>query len=100
MTSSVATLVKCVNDKGKSALWVARKAADEIKEERATHQLQSQVWVVTKALCYNGSERWEDHREFVDEDQKDVCEFAQIQVVPPAEKGPSKVALLVEVCTD
>ena len=53
-----------------------------------------------KTLCYNGSERGEYHREFVDECQEDVHGLTQIQVVPPAEKGSSKVALLMELCTD
>jgi len=33
----VATLVKCVDDKDKSVLLVARKGADQFKEERAFH---------------------------------------------------------------
>ena len=33
VTLSIATLVKCVNDKGKSVLRVARKRAEEIKKE-------------------------------------------------------------------
>jgi len=38
-TSRVATLVKCINDKGESVLWVVRKGANEIKEESAFHRL-------------------------------------------------------------
>ncbi len=36
-TLSIATLVKCVNYKHESVIRVARKGADEIKEERAFH---------------------------------------------------------------
>src|SRR5258706_11665234 len=56
-TLSIATLVKCVNYKDESALRVARKGVDEIKEERASHRLRSEVWVVAKVFCYNGSKR-------------------------------------------
>ena len=99
-TSSVATLVKCVNDKGKSVLRVARKGADEIKEERAPHRFRGKVWVVAKVFCYNGSKRGEDYGKFVDERRKDVYGLAQIRVVPPTEECSSKVASLVKVCTD
>ena len=34
---SIATLVKCVNDKDESIFWVVRKGAEEIKEEAAFH---------------------------------------------------------------
>src|SRR5258706_6371587 len=97
---SIATLVKCVNNKDESVLRVARKGADQIKEERAFHRLWSEVRVVVKVSCYNGSKRGKDHGEFVDESRKDVDGFAQIRVVPPAEKGSSKVLLLVKACTD
>src|SRR6267154_6600057 len=90
-TSSVATLVKCINDKNESVLQVGRKGADEFKEESAFHRLRSQVWVVTKAFCYNCSKRGEDYGEFVDESWKDIHGFAQIRVVSPAEKRSSKV---------
>src|SRR5258706_15105103 len=63
---SIATLVKCVNDKDESVLRVARKGAYEIKEERAFHRLQSKFWVVAKVVCYNGSKRGEVCGEFVD----------------------------------
>ena len=99
-TPRVTTLVKCVNDKDESVLRLARKGADEIKEESAFHRLWSKVWVFTKVLCYNGSERGEEYGEFVDESGKDVHGIAQIRVVPPAEKGSSKVVSLVKVCTD
>ena len=33
----VTTFVECVNDKDESVLWVARKVADELKEERILH---------------------------------------------------------------
>ena len=97
---SIATLVKCVNNKDESVLRVARKGVDEIKEERAFHRLRSKVWVVAKASCYNGSKRGEEYGEFVDESRKDVYGFAQIRVVPPAEKRSSKVVSLVKGCAD
>ena len=97
---SIATLVKCVNDKDESVLRVARKGADEIKEEMAFHRLRSKVWVVAKAVGYNSSKRWEDGSEFVDECRKDVHGLAQNRVVPPAEKCSSKVVSLVKACAD
>ena len=99
-TLSIATFVKCVNDKDESVLRVARKGADEIKEERAFHRLRSQVWVITKVFCYNGSKRGEEFGEFVDESGEDAYGLAQIRVVPPAEKRSSKVVSLVKVCAD
>src|SRR5258706_15976371 len=99
-TLSIATLVKCVNNKGKSALRVARKGVDEIKEERASHRLRSEVWVIAKVFCYNGSKRGKEYGKFVDESRKDVHGLAQIRVVPLAEKGSSKVVSLVKACTD
>ena len=97
---SIATLVKCVNDKDKSVVRVARKGVDEINEERAFHRLWSKVWVLAKVFCYNGPERREEYGEFVDECGKDVYGLAQIRVVPPAEKGPSKGVSLMEACAD
>src|SRR5882757_5171637 len=99
-TLSIATLVKCVNDKDERVFRVVRKGADEVKEKRALHRLRSKVWVVAQVFCYSGSERWEDHGEFVDESRKDISELLQNWVVPPAENGTSKVVLLVKVCTD
>ena len=99
-TPSVATLVECVNDKDKSVLWVARKGADEINEERAFHRLWSKIWVVAKVFCYNGSKRGEEYGEFVDESGEDVYGLAQIRVVPPAEKRSSEVVSLVKACAD
>jgi len=96
----VATLVKCVNDKDESVLRVARKRAEEVKEERAVHRPWSKVWVVAKVLCYNGSKRGEDYGEFVDESREDVYGRAQFPVVLLAEKGSNKVVSLVEVFTD
>ena len=80
-------------------LQVARKAADEIKEERSVHQLRSQVWVIMKALCDNGLKRREDYGECVDESQKNVYGLAHIGVVPLAEECSCKMVSLVKVCT-
>ena len=99
-TLSIAALVKCVNDKDESVLRVARKGADKINEERAFHRLRSKIWVVSKVICYNGSKRGEEHREFVDESGKDVYGLAQIRVVPPAEKRSSKVVSFVKAGAD
>ncbi len=99
-TLSVATLVQCVNNKDESVLRLVREGADEIEEERAFHGLQSEVWVVVKVFCYNGSKGGKEYGEFVDESRKDIDGLAQIRVVPPAEKGSSKVVSLVEACTD
>ena len=97
---SITALIKCVNDKDESVLRVARKGADEIKEERAFHRLWSKVRVVAKVVCYNGSKRGEEYGEFVDEGREDVYGLAQIRVVPPAEKCSSKVVSLVKACAD
>src|SRR5258706_8302140 len=99
-TLSIATLVKCVNDKDESVLRVARKGADEIKEERAFHRLRSKFWVVAKVLCYNGSKRGKVYSEFVDKSGENVYGLAQIRVVPPAEKSCSKVVSFVKACAD
>src|SRR5258706_2187204 len=99
-TLSIATLVKGVNNKNESVLRVARKGADEIKEERAFHRFWSEVWVVVKVFCYNCSKGGEEYSKFVDESRIDVSGLAQIRVVPPAEKGSSKVLSLVKACTD
>src|SRR5258706_9567450 len=42
-TLSIATLVKCVNDKDERVFRVVRKGADEVKEKRALHRLRSKV---------------------------------------------------------
>ena len=97
---SIATLVKCVNDKGESVLRLTRKGADVFEEERAIHRLRSEVWVVVKVFGYNRSKGGKEYGEFVDESRKDVYRLAQIRVVPPAEKGSSKVLSLVKACTD
>ena len=91
---SVATLVKCVNDKDERVLRLAWKGADKIKEERSFHRLWSKVWVVVKVFCYNGSKGGKDHGEFVDESQEDVDGLAQNGVVPPAEKAPARCLCL------
>ena len=97
---SVSTLVKCVNNKDESVLRVVRKGAKEIKEERTFHRLRSEIWVVVKVLCYSCSKGRKEYGELVDESWKDVFGLAQIRVVPPAEKGSSKVISLVKACTD
>src|SRR5258707_10624200 len=99
-TLSIATLVKGVNNKDESALRVARKGADKIKEESAFHRLRSEIWVVAKVFCYDGSKGGKEYGKFVDESRKDVYGLAQIRVVSPAEKGSSKVISLVKACTD
>src|SRR5258706_2012296 len=99
-TLSIPTLVKCVNNKDESVLRVGRKGADEIKEERAFHRLPSKFWIFAKVFCYNGPKWGEVDGEFVDESGEDVYGLAQIRVVPPAEKGSSKVVSLVKPCTD
>src|SRR5258706_271686 len=71
-TLSIATLVKCVNNKDESVLRLARKGADKIKEEKAFHRLRSEVWVFAKVFCYNSSKGGKVYGEFVDESQKDV----------------------------
>src|SRR5258706_6302470 len=98
--SSVATLVKCVNDEDERVLRVARKRADEIKKKRAFHRVRSEVWVVAKVFRYNGPKRREEYCELVDESRKNIHVVAQARVVSPAEKGTSKMVSLVKACTD
>src|SRR5258706_11700954 len=99
-TSSVATLIKCVDDKDESVVRVVWKGADEIKEESAFHRLWCEVWVITKVFCYNCLERGKDYGKFVNERGEDIHGLAQNWVVPLAEKRSSKVVPLVKVCTD
>ena len=99
-TLSIATLVKCVNNKDESVIRVARKGADAMKEERAFHRLPSKFWVFAKVFCYNGPKWGEVYGEVVDESGEDICGLAQIWVVPPAEKGSGKVVSLVKASTD
>ena len=75
-TLSITTLVKCINDKDESVLRVAKKGADEIKEERAFQGLRSKFWVVSKVFCYHGSKRGEVYGEFVDTSGEDVYGLA------------------------
>src|SRR5258708_29843392 len=91
----IATLVECINDKDESVFRVARKGADEIKEEKILPQLRCQVWVIAQTVCHNLSKRREYPREFVDESWKDISGLAQVRVIPLAEKGSSKVASIV-----
>ena len=97
---SIATLVKGVDDKHESVLRVARKGADEIKEERTFHGVRSKAWVVAKMFRHNGSKRGEEYGEFVDESGKDVYGLVQIRVTPPAEKSTSKAVSLVKARAD
>ncbi len=53
-----------------------------------------------KVFCYNSSKGGKEYGEFVDERWKDVYGLAQIRVVPPAEKGTSKVVSLMKARTD
>ena len=99
-TLSIATFVKCVNNKDESVLRVARKGADEINEKSALHCFRSKRWVLSKVFCNNGPKRGEAYGEFVNESGEDVSGAAQIRVVPPAEKGSSKVVLLVKACAN
>ena len=100
MTFIITTFVECIDYKDKSMLWVMREAANEVKEDKGLHQFWCQVWVAVKAFCHNPSKRGEDSGEFVDESQKDISWFAQIQIIPSAEEGPSKVFLIVKPFTD
>ena len=91
-----ATLIKCVDNKDESTFGGARKFPDELKEERVVHRPRRQVWIVTKALCYNAPKWGERSCELVDESRQDISGLAQTAVIPPAEKGTSKVISLVK----
>src|SRR5260221_6179340 len=58
-TLRVATLVECINHIDESVFWVASKGADEIEKEGILHRLWCHVWVITKTVCYNLSNRME-----------------------------------------
>ena len=99
-TLSIATLVKCVNNKDQGMLRVARKGADQIKEEGALHRFWSKFWVLAKVFCYDGPKRGKVYGKFVDKSGEDVSGLAQIRVVPLAEKSSSKVVSLVKACAN
>jgi len=63
----------------------------------AGHARYSALGLVTAA---HGRAMCSEYCEFVDESRKDVQGLAQIRVVPPAEKGTSKVVPLVKACAD
>ena len=95
-TPSVATLVKCINDKDECAFMEARKFADELKEKSVLHRPWRQVWVITKAFCHEASKRGEEYRKFVDESRQDISGLVQIPVISPAEKCASKMVSVVK----
>jgi len=99
-TLIVATFIESVNDKDESVFWLARKVAKEVKKESALHRPRTQVWIVAKTVCYDGSKRGEDSGEFVDQGRKYISGLAQIRVVLLAEKGSSKLPSIVNACTD
>ena len=65
-TPIIATFIKCVNDEDEGMFWLAREVAEKVKEERALHRLRTEVWIVAKAIYYDGSKWGEDSGEFVD----------------------------------
>jgi hypothetical protein len=99
-TPIVATLVERVNDKDESICWVARKVTDEVKEERVLHRLRRQISVFSKTVCHHASKRGEDSGECINECRDDICELAQMRVIPPAEEGSSKMLSIVKIFTD
>ena len=99
-TLMVATFIECVDGKDESMCWLAREATDAVKQERALHGLWSEVWIVTKAICYERSKRGEDSSQFSDQGRKDILVLAQIWIVPPAEKRSCKLLSIVEACTE
>ena len=90
-TESIATFINCIDDEDKSMIGVARKFADELKEERILHRPWCQVRVIIKALCHDVPKGRKAYREFVDERRQDISGLAQTFVIPPAEKGTGKV---------
>ena len=91
----VTTFVECINDKDESMFWVARKVANEVKEERVLHRLGCQIWIATKTVCHDPSEGGKDFGEFGDESRKNVSELAHIRVIPLAEKRSSEALFIV-----
>ena len=99
-TLIVATFIESVNDKYERMFWLPRKVANEVEKKRAFHRLRTQVWIIAKTICYNGSKRGEDSGQFVDQCWKDISGPAQIRVVPSAEKCSSKLLSIMNTCTD
>ena len=100
-TSIVATLIKCVNDKGaRMLIGLASRRADKIEEVYVCHRLRCQVWFSNKSFCYNSSKSREDFGEFIDESWKDVSRLVQIRVTSLAEKRSNELILLIECFTD
>ena len=99
-TPFITTFIECVNDEDERMLWLTREVANEVKEESALHRLWTQVWIVAKTICYDGSKRGEDSRKFVDEGRKNISVLAQIRVVSPAEKCSSKLLSIMKARTN
>ena len=66
-TESVARFVNCVDYKDENMVGVARKFANELKEERVVHRPWGQVRIIIKAVCHDVTKRRKAYREFVDE---------------------------------
>ena len=100
-TLIVATLIKCVNDKGATMLIrLARHGEDKIEEVCVCHRLSCQVWFTTKLFCHNPSKGRGDFGEFIDESWKDVSRIVRIRVISLAEKRSNELILLIECFTD
>ena len=69
---------------------VARKGADELKEERALHRFWSWVWVATEVFCYNCSKQGENYGEFVNESRKDVMGSLELGSPLRQQKAPAR----------
>ena len=99
-TLMVATFIECVNGEDERMCWLAREAADAVKQERTLHRLRAEVWIATKAICDDLSKRGEASSQFGDQGRKDISVLAQIRVVPSAEKCSSKLPSIMKACTD
>ena len=99
-TPIVAAFIKCVDDKDEWMFWMARNGADEIKEEGVLHRIRREVRVAAKAVGDNCSKWREVPSEFANESWKDISRFAQISIIPPAEKRSSELPMVMEHCAD
>ena len=100
-TLIVATLIKCVNDKGaRMLIRLARHGEDKIEEICVCHRLRCHVRFTTKLFCHNPSKSRGDFGEFIDESWEDVSRLIRIRVIFLAEKRSDELISLVECFTD
>ena len=51
-------------------------------------------------VCHHASKRGEDSGQCINECRNDICELAQMRIIPPAEEGSSEVLPVMKDFTD